>query len=343
MISFPQSDIDSLTKLIEENDFFAITTHTNPDGDAMGSSLGLADWLTSKGKTAMVIVPDLFPDFLQWLPGTQNIVRCDKNPDKASLTIAMADVVFCLDYNTPSRTEGVEPFIRAAKGHKVLIDHHLEPDTFCELTFSRPAASSASELVYTLIETMGGYEQLTQKGAECLYCGMMTDTGAFTYNSNRADIFYIISRLLEKGIDKDKIYRRVFHNYSEGRLRLMGYTLYNKMRVYPEQKAALITLSNEEMSHFDFVKGDTEGLVNMPLQMKGIRFSAFLREDTEKPHINVSLRSVGDFPCNLFAATYFNGGGHLNASGGRFYGSLDEAIQTFEAALMSFNNKKSEK
>jgi len=336
VFSFPENDIRQLKALIAENDFFALVCHTNPDGDAMGSTLGLADWLRQQGKTAVVVVPDMYPDFLNWLPGAQESVRADKYPEKAALTLQTADVIFCMDFNTPSRTNGVEALIREAKGHRVLIDHHLDPEAFCELTFSRPEASSTCELVYTLIEVMQGGEHLTKQGAICLYCGMMTDTGAFTFNSNRADIFYIISRLLECGIDKDDIYRRVFYNYSEGRLRMMGYALYEKMRLYPDHKAALITLSKEEMKRFHFNKGDTEGFVNMPLQIRNVRFSAFLREDTEKDLIHVSLRSLGKFPCNRFAAQYFQGGGHLNASGGRFYGTLADAVAHFEKSLAEF-------
>lgn len=337
MFSFPESDVQQLAALIAENEFFALVCHTNPDGDAMGSTLGLADWLRQQGKTAVVVVPDMYPDFLSWLPGAQETVRADKYPDKAALTIAAADVVVCLDFNTPSRTNDVEQPIRQAKGRRVLIDHHLDPEAgFCELTFSQPDASSTCELVYTLIEAMHGEAHLSKQAAVCLYCGMMTDTGAFTFNSNRADIFYIISRLLEHGIDKDDIYRRVFYNYSEGRLRMMGYALYEKMRLFPEKKASLITLTRAEMKRFHFNKGDTEGFVNLPLQIRNVRFSAFLREDTEKDMIHASFRSVGTFPCNRFATTYWGGGGHLNAAGGRFTGTLDEAILYFEKCLAEF-------
>jgi len=336
MFTFPESDVSKLSELIRTNDFFALVCHSNPDGDAMGSTLGMANWLQQQGKTAVVIVPDLYPDFLNWLPGAQESVRADKYPDKASLMLSTADVIICLDFNTPSRTDAVEPLIRKAKGHRVLIDHHLDPEPFCELTFSQPQASSTCELVYTLIEALDGTSFLTPQSATCFYCGMMTDTGAFTYNSNRADIFYIISRLLEQGINKDDIYRRVFNNYSESRLHLMGYVLYEKLRLFPEYKTALITLSRKEMARFQTIKGDTEGFVNLPLQLRGIRFAAFLREDLEKDEIRVSLRSVGTFPCNRFAATYFNGGGHLNASGGRYAGTLEEAVATFEKALEEF-------
>ena len=168
---------------------------------------------------------------------------------------------------------------------------------------------------------------------------MMTDTGGFTYNSNDRQIYFIISELISKGIDKDEIYRKVFNTYSEGRLRLMGYVLYEKMQVYPQFRSALICLTKAEQSKFHYVKGDTEGFVNIPLQMKGICFSAFLREDTEKPMVKVSLRSVGAFPCNQVAAEFFNGGGHLNASGGEFYGTMDEAIEVFKRALIHYEEK----
>lgn len=337
MFTFPESDVRKLAALIADNEFFVLICHTNPDGDAMGSTLGFADWLRGQGKTAVVVVPDMYPDFLNWLPGAQESIRADKYPDKAALTVAAADVVFCMDFNTPSRTNGLEQSIREAKGHRVLIDHHLDPEAdIFAVSFSQPEASSTCELVYTLIEAMHGDEYLTKSGAQSLYCGMMTDTGAFTFNSNRPDIFYIISRLLERGIDKDDIYRRVFFNYSEGRLRMMGYTLYQKMRLFPEQKASLITLTKAEMKRFRFHKGDTEGFVNLPLQIRNVRFSAFLREDTEKDEIHASFRSVGTFPCNRFASTYWEGGGHLNASGGRFHGTLDEAIAHFEKALAEF-------
>jgi phosphoesterase RecJ-like protein len=185
---------------------------------------------------------------------------------------------------------------------------------------------------------LGNFSDISKEGAECIYTGMMTDTGAFTYNSNDREIYLIIGELLSKGIDKDEIYRNVYNNNSESRLRLQGYVLCDKMQIFPEFRAALITLSREEQKRFHYVKGDTEGLVNIPLSIKDVCFSVFLREDTEKDMIKISLRSVGTFPCNQVATEFFNGGGHLNASGGEYYGTLEEAVELYKQALVKYED-----
>lgn len=333
---FSKTDIERLGQVIDGNKMFVLTCHAGPDGDALGSTLGMAHYLKALGKEAVVIVPDAYPDFLAWMPGSQEIVRFDKYGEKAGLMIAMADVIMVMDYNALSRVDDMGALIEKAKAVKVLVDHHLHPDAFCDISFSYPQLSSTCEVVFRLVVAMGGYDRLTKQACECLYAGVMTDTGNFSYGPCTQELYLIVSMLMQKEINKDRIYNKVFNNYSEGRLRLMGYVLYEKMRVFPEEHAALITLSREEMKRFDFNKGDTEGLVNIPLQMKGIYFSAFLREDTEKDVIRVSLRSQGTFPCNKFAAKYFNGGGHLNASGGQYDGTLQGAIGVFEEALKEF-------
>lgn len=334
---FNIDDIKRLEAIISESNFFVLTCHAGPDGDALGSTLGMAHYLRELGKEAMVVVPDAFPDFLAWMPGAQEIVRFDKHRDKAELLLAMADTIFVMDYNALSRVDDMGPLIGKSKAKKVLVDHHLQPESFCSLSFSYPRLSSTCEVVFRLIVAMGGYQQLSKSACECIYTGMMTDTGCFSYGPCTQEVYLIISMLMQKEINKDRIYNKVFNNYSEGRLRLMGYVLYKKMRVFPEHHAALITLSREEMARFNFNKGDSEGLVNIPLQMKSVYFSAFLREDTEKDLIRVSLRSQGTFPCNKFAAQYFSGGGHLNASGGQHNGTLQEAIEIFEKGLVEFN------
>lgn len=333
---FNADDLEKLKATIADNNLFVLTCHAGPDGDALGSTLGLAGYLKALGKEALVMVPDAYPDFLAWMPGSQEVLRYDKYRDKAELMLAAADVIVAMDYNALSRVDDMGVAIGKAKAVKVMIDHHLQPEAFCDLTFSYPHLTSTCEVAFRLIYAMGGYDVLDKGMCECLYAGMMTDTGCFSYGPCTQEVYLIISLMMQKEINKDRIYNKVFNNYSEGRLRLMGYVLYEKMKVYPEQHAALITLTREEMSRFNFVKGDTEGLVNIPLQMKGIHFSVFLREDTEKDLIRVSLRSQGTFPCNKFAGKYFNGGGHLNASGGQYDGTLEEAVALFEKGLEEF-------
>ena len=293
------------------------------------------------GKEPQVIVPDQYPDFLQWLPNTEKIIRYDKHKEGCDWTLQHADLIFCLDFNTISRTgDDMAAALGASTVKKVLIDHHLNPDVDAVLTISQPQASSTCELVFRLAWQLGLFEQSTKHFAVPVYCGMMTDTGGFTFNSCNPDIYFIISQLLTKHINKDKIYRNVYHNYSESRLRLMGYVMYERM-VYDEpHHAAYFTLNREDMKHFHFVKGDAEGLVNIPQQIKGLKLSISLREDTEKENlIWVSLRSVDDFPCNEVAARFFNGGGHLNASGGRLECSLDEAVRITQQAILAFEEQ----
>ena len=336
----PQDQLARLSQLISDAETILITCHKSPDGDAIGSSLGLADYLRHLGKEPVVIVPDQYPDFLMWLPNTEKIIRYDKQRDKADLLFKIADLIFCLDYNAPSRVDEMEQSLVSSPATRVLIDHHLNPDVPADLIISEPEASSTCELVFRLVWQMGAFPNLTRQFAVPIYCGMMTDTGGFTYNSSRPEIFFIISELLTKRIDKDKIYRNVYHNYSESRIRLMGYVMYEKLVYMPEYNAAFYTLTKDELKRFHFVKGDAEGLVNIPQQIKGLRLSISLREDTEKDNIVwISLRSVDNFPCNLMAEEFFNGGGHLNASGGRLNCSMDEAVKIVRNAIIAYANK----
>jgi phosphoesterase RecJ-like protein len=336
----PQDQLARLSQLISDAETILITCHKSPDGDAIGSSLGLADYLRHLGKEPIVIVPDQYPDFLMWLPNTEKIIRYDKQRDKADLLFKIADLIFCLDYNAPSRVDEMEQSLVGSPATRVLIDHHLNPDVPADFIISEPEASSTCELVFRLVWQMGAFPILAKQFAVPIYCGMMTDTGGFTYNSSRPEIYFIISELLTKRIDKDKIYRNVYHNYSESRIRLMGYVMYEKLVYIPEYNAAFYTLTKDELKRFHFVKGDAEGLVNIPQQIKGLRLSISLREDTEKDNIIwISLRSVDNFPCNLMAEEFFNGGGHLNASGGRLNCSMDEAVKIVRNAIIAYANK----
>ncbi len=329
--------VHRFSRYVEKGERFVMTTHLSPDGDAIGSSLSMAHYLTELGKERVhVIVPNDFPAFLKWMPGAKDVLIYEKYPDYAEQLIREADVIINLDNNEPKRIGRLAPLVEAAPGRKVMIDHHLYPaPDFCRLVISHPELSSTCELVFRLLCAMKSYDDINRQAAECLYTGMMTDTGAFSYNSNRTDIYFIIGELIKKGIDKDAIYRRVYQVYSESRMRLMGYTMNEKMKVYPAQRAALITLTRDELQRYHYTAGDTEGFVNMPLDIDGVEFSVFIREDRD--YAKVSLRSVGRFPCNRFAMRHFNGGGHKNASGGEFYGSLEDAVRTFEQGLQELN------
>ncbi|MDR2474202.1 MAG: DHH family phosphoesterase [Tannerella sp.] len=328
--------IHKLKGIIDKGDKFVIVSHELPDGDAIGSTLGLYHYLMSLDKEDVkVIVPTNFPDFLKWMPGAREIVIHERYSDFAARLTADADVVFCLDFNAAKRVGKMMSAVISSDAVKVMVDHHLEPEPFCDLTLSYPQMCSTSELVFRIICALGDVDLLERDAAECLYTGMMTDTGSFSYNSNNAEIYNIVSELIHKGINKDEIYRKVYQVYSENRLRLMGYVLYKKMKVYPEMNTAVFTLSQAELNSFGYKPGDTEGFVNLPLSIEGICFSCFLREETNL--IKISLRSTGTFPCNKFATEFFNGGGHLNASGGEFHGSLGGACRVFERGLKIMN------
>ncbi len=331
---------EQLLALIGSSESIVCVCHQSPDGDALGACLGWAEYLRqAHGKEAQVIIPDQYPDYLQWLPNSEKLIRYDKHKEGCDWALAHADLIFCLDFNTASRVDQMEQALCESAAKKVLIDHHLDPDVKTVLTISRPEASSTCELVFRLVWQLGAFEGLSRNFAVPVYCGMMTDTGGFTYNSCHPDIFFIISQLLTKRINKDKIYRNVYNNFSENRLRLTGYVMYQKLVVDAKHHASYFTLTREEMKRFHFVKGDAEGLVNMPLQMKGHKLSISLREDTEKENLVwVSLRSVDKVPCNEIATRFFNGGGHLNASGGRLNCSIEEAQEIAKQAIATIDH-----
>ncbi|MDR2683560.1 MAG: bifunctional oligoribonuclease/PAP phosphatase NrnA [Dysgonamonadaceae bacterium] len=332
-----ENSIQKAKKMIEQGDKIVIVTHVSPDGDAVGSSLALYHFLLEWGKEVNVLVPNNFPGFLKWMDGARDIIVAEWRENTAKELIQAAEWMFCLDFNAPKRIEPINRWLETAKAQKIMIDHHLYPENFCDVTISHPEISSTSELIFRFICRMGMFDVMNRSCAECIYAGMMTDTGAFTYNSNDKHIYYIIGELLEKGIDKDGIYDKIYNRYSESRLRLQGYVLYEKMKIYEPYHTALITLSYEEQLRFQWKKGDTEGFVNLPLSIEGIVFSAFIRE--EENRVKISLRSQGNFPANQFAAEVFNGGGHLNASGGDFDGKLEDAVELFEKALSKYSNQ----
>lgn len=329
--------LDRLRELVADATRIVICCHKSPDGDALGSSLAWAEYLHSQGKDATVVVPDAYPDFLQWLPNAEGIIRYDKYPERAAGLLSAADLIFCLDFNTTSRVGDMQAVLDASPAQKILFDHHLSPDIKTVMRVSEKKLSSTSEIVFRIVWQLGAFDAMSKQFAICLYCGMMTDTGAFTYNSSDAEIYYIISQLLTKKFDKDLIYRKVYNNYSASCIRMRGYMMYEKLQVFPNEHAAYFTITKDDMARFQFVKGDAEGLVNEPLRIKKMRMSISLREDSEKENLVwVSLRSVGPWHCNKIAETFFNGGGHPNAAGGHLHCTIQEAEKIARDAIQHF-------
>ena len=327
-----EDNVSRSYKLIEAAERIVIITHLSPDGDAVGSSLGLYHFLREIGKEPVVVVPNRFPGFLNWMSGAADIVVLEEKHKEVQGLITEADLLICVDFNDLKRIDGAKPFVEQSHAKKILIDHHLSPEAFADVTISHPEISSSSELVFRLICRMGFFQNITKACAEAIYVGMMTDTGNFSYASQSPEIYHIISELLSKGIDKDNIYRLVYNTYSENRMRLMGFCLVEKMKLYKEQRTAVISLSLDELARFDYQVGDAEGFVNIPLSIEGIDISVFVREDVKK--VKMSFRSQGTFPVNKMASTYFNGGGHLNAAGGESYLSLAETLDKLEKVII---------
>ena len=322
------TEIAEAKRMFEQCRNVVIVSHVSADGDAIGSSLGMYEYMKKKGKQATVIVPNYYPDFLKWMTAADRIILYDRHRAMAKTYITAADLIVVLDLNEPSRMEELAIPITQSRAKKIMIDHHLHPQKFCDLTISYPDASSTSELVFRVIDAIGGTSALTKAGAEDLYAGMCTDTGKFSYNANDPDIYVILSEL----------FRQIYNNYTEARFRLLGYILSEKLQVFPELHATLFTLTRDELSRFSYIKGDTEGVVNMPLEIKGTKLSLYMREDNERPRIFVSLRSVDDFPANKMAADFFNGGGHLNAAGGQLHNmSMDDAVEIAKKALEAYS------
>ncbi|MBU1718162.1 MAG: bifunctional oligoribonuclease/PAP phosphatase NrnA [Bacteroidetes bacterium] len=303
-----------------------IIPHVNPDGDAIGSVLGLHHLMQKLGKSSVVVSPNNFPEFLEWMPGASEILIHSANKEAAENAIQPADLIFLLDFNSPSRIDQLAPLITEHQAFKVLIDHHLDPKDFCDIMISDTSVSSASELLYQLIVGMGYEDLINADSATGIYVGIMTDTGSYSY-SITPECHRITASLLEKGIDAIQIHNAVYDTYSESRMRLLGFCLSERMIVDYEKCLALIYLRKDDLRRFKYQPGDTEGVVNYALSIKGVMMAGIFIE--RKDYIKVSFRSKGNLPVNTIAHDYFQGGGHLNASGGSYNGTLDEAIAKF--------------
>lgn len=329
-----ENKIKELRKLLEVSEKIVITCHVGPDGDAIGSSLGLAIVLNAIGKSVKVVTPDLPPRNLMFLPGAQDIINYGHYKDFADSLLRDADLIFALDYNELNRIDKVADAFAASKAKKVMIDHHLAPGDFVDVKISHPEVSSTAMLVFRVLCRLELFPNIEKNAATCIYTGMMTDTGNFSYNSNDPDLYIVISELLKKGINKDAIYSNVYNSNTPDRLRLNGYALDKKFKIYDNLNGALITLSREELNAYNYQKGDTESLVNKPLSIPEIFFSFFFREENE--FIKISARSKGEFAVNKICEEHFNGGGHKNAAGGEFFGSMDDAVIKFENVIESY-------
>lgn len=321
------STITEIENLCKTNENIVIISHLNPDGDAVGSSLGMYHFLKKRKQNVTVMMPNDFPDFLHWMPGVDEIVFFNCHKKLALQKIHEADIIFFLDFNDLDRIPELKPHIETSKAVRVLIDHHPYPKDFCKYVISDIDFSSTAEMVCFYIVESQNENLIDKKVAECLFAGILTDTISFTVNAFRPRTFNYVSKLLEKGIDRDEIHDKIFNNFSAERMKFLGYTLNQKMVVLPEFKTAYIYLTKDEQKQFSFAKGDTEGFVNYPLSIKGIIFSAFFIEKSDM--IKISFRSKGDNKINEIASKYFNGGGHKNAAGGESYDTIENSVQRF--------------
>ena len=335
-MNLSQPDIERLRELIAAPaQRMVILSHTNPDGDAVGSSIAWAEALRREGHDVVCIVPNKYPYYLDWMTGIGDVVIHRTEPDRAAAAVAEADVIFCLDFHSLSRLDQLSEVIAAnTSAKRVLIDHHLNPTESFDIMFSHPEASSTCFLVYKLLEALWGAECVTASQAEVLYVGMMTDTGNFSFSTLTPELYQSLAVLSATGLNIPQIYNNVYNSFTEGRARLFGYVINRKMKTLHKGTVAYMSLTEEEMRRFWFQQGDSEGFVNYPLTIKKMRMSAIFIEHHD--FIRVSLRSRGKVDVNLFAGRYFEGGGHKNAAGGKSFVSMEETIARFEQAVKEY-------
>ena len=327
-----------LKEFLSQPKNIVIIGHRNPDGDAVGSTLGLKHYLDKKGHTVQVLMPNEYPDFLHWIPGSDTVYRFDRQNKQSVRSLNNSEIVFLLDFNALHRVGGdMQNTLEQYGNDFALIDHHQQPDDF-KYMYSDTTMSSTCQMVYNFIEMMGDVDLIDENIATCLYTGIMTDTGSFRFRSTTSTTHRVIADLIDKGAENDRIHSNVLDANSYSRLLLLGQALSN-MKLLPEYKTAFITLSEEEKKKFNYEKGDTEGVVNYALSLKGIVFAAIFIEDKEQGIIKMSLRSKGKFSVNQFARNHFNGGGHDNAAGGKSLASMEDTIVAFTALLPKYQKE----
>ncbi len=329
---FTPSEISEIQKLLVPQNKIVIITHYNPDGDAIGSSLGLKHFLKQKGLDAEVIVPNDFPKFLKWMPESKKIIIADYKRKQAGEAIYHADVIFILDFNASHRSGNlVGPWIEKAKAKKILIDHHQQPDQF-DFVYSDVTIPATSQMVYHFIQQLNEEEKVNKDIAECLYTGIMTDTGGFRFRSTSATTHRIVADLIEKGAEPSMITSNTLDTNTVSRLHLLSLIL-GRIEVVKDGKVAILWLKRDELKEFGFQKGDTEGFVNYGLSIMGTQVSAFFMEDLYEDFIKISFRSKDQVDVNQFSRNYFNGGGHINAAGGKYMKSIEETIEDFKEKI----------
>jgi len=330
-----QENISKLKNLLSTQKQIVVTTHRGPDGDAMGSALAMFHFLKELGHIVNVIIPNLHPEFLHWMSGNKHVLVFEEDEELANKITQNADLIFLLDFNHLSRISDFSDTVSLTDVTKILIDHHQNPDTsIADIIFSDSKACSTAQMIYEIIDALGFRNYINKEIAECLYVGIMTDTGSFKYPSTNAKTHRVVSDLIEMGIDTSRIHDLIYDNSSSNRINLLGYCLYKKLLLYPKNNSAILSLSSDELDRFQFKKGDTEGFVNFALGIKGIRFAAFIVE--KEGVVKLSLRSKGNIKVNEIASKYFNGGGHVNAAGGISSVSINETIKILEEIINNY-------
>lgn len=330
--------LTELKSLLSTPQKIVITTHHKPDGDAMGSSLGLYAYLIQKGHHVQVITPTDYPPFLHWMPNNGEVLIFTENQEQAKKYVDEAAIIFCLDFNTLSRINELGELVRQSGAKKIMIDHHLEPEDFDDYRHWDINACAAAQLVYDfIVNQLNDASFINKDVATCLYTGIMTDSGSFRFASANSTVYRIAADLIDLGAEHDKIHQLVYDNSSENRLRFLGYCLSNKLEVLREFNTAMIWVTKEELAKFDSGTGDTEGIVNYALSINGVKLAGIFIERGNM--VKLSLRSTSDFPANEICKKYFNGGGHRNAAGGASEKPLNEVISEFKSILLEYKTQ----
>ena len=330
--------LNALKKLLSTSKKIAIIPHKNPDGDAIGSTLALWHYLINNGHTASIVSPNDFPKFLKWMPGADKILNFEKENIQSKNCINNADLIFTLDFNHLGRVGQMSGILEDSNTTFVMVDHHQEPSDYAKIMYSDVSMSSTCEMVYNLIVKLGDSESITPEMANCIYTGIMTDTGSFKFSATTSNTHRVVAELMDKGAEGTEIHHRIYDTNSPSRLHLLGCALKN-MVILQEHHTAYITLSQEELDKYNYQKGDTEGFVNYGLTLDGIRFAVIFIENKEEGILKISFRSVGDFSVNDFARKHFNGGGHTNAAGGKSDDSIEDTINYFTSLLPLYKNQ----